>query len=307
MSLMQASEGVMTPVEPFLEHRSLLFSIAYRMLGSTMDAEDIVQETYLRWQATDHGEIENPRAFLATVASRLCIDHLRSARARREQYVGPWLPEPVLSERVTTPAEKVATRDTLSMAFMLMLERLSPYQRAALVLHDVFGYGYEEVADILQKTPVNCRQLVSRARRTMKSSSAVRPQGMDDMRKQEATTRRFATACFQGDVDELMRLLAPDVVMRSDGGGKEAAALRPVEGHEKVSRFFLGITRQMPSSWTTGYLSLNGQVAFAVYDDQGKVDSVALPHIAGGRILQINVIRNPDKLRGVPSRQEASS
>ena len=157
MSRMQASEGVMTPVEPFLEHRSLLFSIAYRMLGSTMDAEDIVQETYLRWQATDHDEVENPRAFLTTVTTRLSIDHLRSARVRRERYVGPWLPEPVLSERVTTPAETVATRDTLSMAFMLMLERLSPYQRAALVLRDVFGYGYKVVADILQKTPGNCR------------------------------------------------------------------------------------------------------------------------------------------------------
>lgn len=297
----------MAPVEPFLENRSLLFSIAYRMLGRTMDAEDIVQETYLRWQATDHDQIDNPRAFLTTVVTRLCIDHLRSARVRRERYVGPWLPEPVLSERVTTPAEKVATRDTLSMAFLLMLERLSPYQRAALVLRDVFGYEYEELAGILQKTPGNCRQLVSRARRTMKSSSTIYPPAMDDFREQEAITRRFATACFQGDVDELMKLLAPDVVMRSDGGGKKDAALRPVEGPQKVSRFFLGITRQMPRSWTTGYLSLNGQVAFVVYDEQGKVDSVALPHIAGGRIVQINVVRNPDKLQGVPTWEEISS
>lgn len=296
----------MVSVEPFLEHRPLLFSIAYRMLGSAMDAEDMVQETYLRWRDTDHDEVEDPRAFLTTIVTRLCIDYLRSARVRRETYVGPWLPEPVLSERVTTPAEAVAMRDSLSMAYLLMLERLSPDQRAALVLRDVFGYGYQELARILQTTLGNSRQLVSRARRKMESSSVMYPTAMDDVKQQAAITRRFAAACVRGDVDELMQLLAPDVVMRSDGGGKEAAALRPVQGRQKVSRFFLAVTQQMPPTWTTTYLSLNGQAAFVAYDDQGDVNTVALPHVADGRIVQINVVRNPDKLQGVPSLQEVS-
>ena len=283
----------MTQVDAVVEYRPLLFAIAYRMLGSAMDAEDVVQDAYLRWQGAADGEVESPRAYLSTIVTRLCLDHLRSARVQREQYVGPWLPEPLLSEQEPDVAETTALHESLSMAFLVLLESLSPLERAVFLLHDVFAYDYAEIARIVGKTEANCRQLARRARGYIQ---ARRPRFDPSPEQQERLTRQFVHACTTGDLPALMATLADDITLWSDGGGKVAAARRPIHGADAVARFLIGVVRKAPAGLTLGVRRVNGQPGLVTYLD-GRPFGVLLLDVADGRIQALRFVVNPDKLQ----------
>ncbi|MFW5940331.1 MAG: RNA polymerase sigma-70 factor [Chloroflexota bacterium] len=291
----------MAQADLFLEHRSLLFGIAYRMLGSVMEAEDMVQEAYLRWQALGDEEVEKPRAFLTTVVTRLCIDYLRSARVRREVYPGPWLPEPVPTARIVRPDDTVAMRESLSLAYMLMLERLSPRERAAFLLRELFEYDYDELADILDTSYDNCRQLVSRARRKLAVDGGV---AAPHSEREEELIKQFIGACIRGEVQSVLELLAPDATIISDGGGKVAAARIPIQGADRVSRFCLRLADLATPQMKGGFASLNGQTAFVIYDAEGRVDTVTLARWDGDTIRELLYVRNPHKLMAVEAAAE---
>jgi RNA polymerase sigma-70 factor (ECF subfamily) len=229
--------------EDFVAARPHLFAVAYRMLGSVTDAEDVLQEAYLRWQSAHRPDVASAAAYLTTIVTRLCVDQLRSARVRRETYVGPWLPEPLL----TSPAaeEPVELAESVSMAFLLLLEALSPLERAAFLLREVFGYSYAEVADLLDREPSAVRQLVSRARRHVADS---RPRFIPEREEHERLTRSFVEACATGDLDALVAMLHEDAVLWSDGGGKVAAARKPVVGGAKVAMFLVNVARAAASA-----------------------------------------------------------
>ncbi len=287
----------MDRVATFSQHRTLLFSIAYRMLGSVMDAEDMVQETFLRWQDAPVDDVRAPKPYLSTVITRLCIDQLRSARAQREQYIGPWLPEPLITEETATVDEHLALADTLSMAFLVLLERLSPIERAVFLLHEVFDYGYPEIARIVDKSEANCRQLVHRARQHVSAGGQrfdVTPEQLEDI------TKRFLAASASGDMDGLIELLADDVTLWSDGGGKVPAALNPIHGADRVARFFIGLARRMPENTQLRPARVNGRPGFIAYVD-GAVYLVTEVDFADGRVSSFRIVRNPEKLRHVPS------
>jgi len=277
------------------ELRPLLFSIAYRMVGSVTEAEDLVQDAYLRFhRSVRAGEvIESPKGYLSTIVTRLAIDHLRSARTRREQYVGPWLPEPLLTEETPDPAERAETADSLSMAFLVLLESLSPVERAVFLLREVFGFAYDEIAGVVHKTEDNCRQIALRARRYVE---ARRPRFEASPGQREELAKRFLAAVGEGDLDGLMELLATDVVMIGDGGGK-APAIRELHGNERAARFLIDIARslleaevQVRPAW------INGQPGAINSDRTGGIISVISLDIAEGRIQTIRGILNPDKL-----------
>ncbi len=283
----------MEKTETFNNYRTYLFAIAYRMLGSAMDAEDMVQETYLRWQNSDMQTVESPKSFLAAIITRLCIDYLRSARVQRETYVGEWLPEPVWMGTSPANEENVLFAESISMAFLVLLESLSPTERAAFLLHDVFAYDYGEVAEIVGKSEANCRQLVSRARRRLQDG---RPRFEATAAEQQQITVQFVQACFDGDMAGLLNLLAEDVVEYSDGGGKVSAAINPIYGAEKVARFFVGIARKRPDGLTPRAGIVNNQPALIMYQD-GRAILVTVLDVADGRIQRIYNILNPDKLQ----------
>ena len=285
-----------TSDEQFQEQRSLLFGIAYRMLGSVMDAEDAVQEAYLRWRAADRTEVHSPRAYLTAVVTRWCIDQLRSARARREEYVGPWLPEPLVQGEVPDVAERAELAESLSMAFLVLLESLSPVERAVFLLSDVFGYEYAEIARIVEKSESNCRQIARRARQHVR---ARRPRFDHASEQQRQLTAQFLQACATGDLSGLMATLAEDVTVWSDGGGKAHAALRPVHGAERVARLLLGILAKAPPHSVAAPVLVNGQVGTISYVD-GHANAVMVLEIADGRIQNVRFVVNPDKLRRVP-------
>lgn len=277
------------------EHERLLFGIAYRMLGDVAEAHDVVQDAYLRWSASDD-EIADLRAWLVTVVTRLCLDRLKSARARREVYVGPWLPEPLLTDEAD-PAASAELADTLSLAFLVVLESLSPAERAVFLLHDVFGYPYDEVARMLDRSVDACRQLGTRARRHVRER---RPRFSASPDAGDAVAEAFLAACAGGDLETLLSLLADDVVVRSDGGGQVQAARRPVTGADNAARFVAGIARK-----AAGYgdirlrqVRINGAPG-AVIDHRGRPAVAVALDIAGGVIVEIDIVVNPDKLHAV--------
>ena len=285
-------------VESFEQYRYLLFSIAYRMVGSAMDAEDLVQEAYLRWQRASAGEIDNPKSFLTTVVTRLAIDHYRSARVQREQYVGSWLPEPILTdvnERVTHDGDPVALADTVSMAFLVLLETLSPAQRAVFLLRDVFDFPYSEIAAIVDQSEANCRQMASRARAHIR---ARRPRFEVAHDEHEALTKRFLQSCATGHLDALMAMLAPEVTSWADAGGVVSAIRRPMLGAGRVARLFIQLWRQATPSIHWRYLQVNNQPGFAIYDGDTIITVVALD-VVDGLIAGIRAVLNPTKLRHV--------
>ena len=241
--------------EDFERHRSLLFSIAYRMLGSVTDAEDIVQEAYLRWQEAPETEVRSPKSYLSAVVTRLSIDRLRSARARREEYVGPWLPEPLVSERAEDAGGTTGLDESLSMAFMVLLESLNPVERAVFLLREVFDYDYEEISRIVGKSEDNCRQIAHRARQSV---AARRPRFERSPEQEERLTERFVEACVSGNMEGLLGLLSEDVTLWSDGGGKVAAAPYPIHGPERVARFLLGVLRTVPPGFFARPTQVNG-------------------------------------------------
>ncbi len=285
---MDADDAV-TPLRP------LLFSIAYRLLGSVMEAEDMVQETYLRWQAQDSAAIASPRAYLTTVITRLCLDQLRSARARRETYIGPWLPEPLLTDPGRSPADAAVMADSLSMAFLVLLERLSPLERAVFVLREVFDYDYAAIADIVDRSEAACRQLASRARRAVTERP---PRDTPAPEVGMGLARRFLAAAGGGDMAELMAVLAPDVTWTSDGGGLPGVARRPIRGAEAVARFVFGLNRLAPPGAAARPVSLNGGPGVLVEMDGAPYAAVALD-VDGDRVRAFYAVVNPLKLQGL--------
>jgi RNA polymerase sigma-70 factor, ECF subfamily len=279
--------------------RPLLFSIAYRMLGSVAEAEDIVQEAFLRYYralSEQAGEIESPKAYLSAVTTRLAIDHLRSARVRRESYLGEWLPEPLLTDESAPDAARHAEEaDSLSMAFLLVLERLSPVERAVFLLHDVFDYGYDEVAGIIGKNEANCRQLAVRARRHVDEH---KPRFDASRRQRERLATRFFGAVEDGDMDGLIELLAADVVVVGDGGGTSPSWRRPIFGRDRVLRLMLGLGRHSRElGGSIRRTEINGQPGAMFFDPSGRVMYVMTVDVADGVVQTVRSIINPDKLR----------
>jgi RNA polymerase sigma-70 factor (ECF subfamily) len=275
----------------FNQYRALLFSIAYRMLGSATDAEDIVQEAFLRWLQASDEEIQSPKAFLSTVVTRLCIDQLRSARAQREQYVGPWLPEPIPTDQRQDLTETAILAESLSFAFLVMLESLGPLERAVFLLREVFDYDYAEIAAIVGKSEAYCRQVLHRARQHLTQR---RPRFEVSREQQERITSQFLRASLGGDMQGLLNLLAEDVVFAADSGGKAWAG--------KVARGVLGGRRFLPPGIQGSIEEVNGRPAIVGYVD-GRPVIVLLLHIEGERIRSIYQVVNPDKLHWL-SRQQ---
>jgi RNA polymerase sigma-70 factor (ECF subfamily) len=280
--------------EDFERHRSLLFSIAYRMLGSVAEAEDVVQEAYLRWREVPEGEVRSPKSYLSAVVTRLSIDRLRSAR--REEYIGPWLPEPLISDRAEELAAHDELDESLSMAFLVLLESLNPVERAVFLLREVFDYDYEEISSIVRKSEANCRQIARRARQSV---AARRPRFERSLEKEKMLTERFVEACMSGDMEGLLELLSEDVTLWSDGGGKVAAAPYPIHGPEKVARFLVGVLRTVPPGFFAHPARVNGGPGAIGYVDDHPTGVVALD-VAEGRIRRVRIVVNPDKLRTVP-------
>lgn len=272
----------------FSEHRGLLFTIAYELLGSAADAEDVVQDSYLRWAEVDHDAIADPRAYLARIVTRQSLNRLRTLKRRRESYVGTWLPEPL----VTAPdvAEGVELAESVSLAMLVVLETLTPLERAVFVLREIFGFEYDEIAHATERTPTAVRQLASRAK---KHVQARRPR-MEQPPDFERVATEFLTATVTGELQPLMDLLAPDVVLLTDGGGKKQAALRPIRGADKVARWFIGVSAK-EEGMTVEFGEVNGGPAM-IFSIGGELDSVATFTFAGDRIDGIYVVRNPDKL-----------
>ena len=279
------------------QYRPLLFSIAYRMLGSVMDAEDAVQEAFVRWRRAPEAEVRSPKAYLSAVVTRLCIDRLRSARKRREEYVGPWLPEPLPDERAPDVAENVVLEESVSMAFLVLLESLTPVERAVFLLREVFDYDYAEVARIVGKSETNCRQISHRARAAV---SARRPRFERSPEEEERLTNGFLQACSAGDMDGLVALLSEGVTLWSDGGGKTRAARNPIHGATNVARFFSGILNKVPPGLSVRRASINGRPGFVGYFGDGSPQSVTTFGFEEGRIAEIRLVVNPDKLGTVP-------
>ena len=298
-------EEQMDRVELFDRHRPLLISIAYRMLGSVVEAEDIVQEAYLRWQEAPQVEVRSPKAYLSAVVTRLCIDHLRSARVKREEYVGPWLPEPLLTGAApvgsgppaAAPEDAVELGEMVSLALLVVLETLSPAERAVFVLREVFGMSTAEVAGALGRTEAAVRQMAHRAREHV---HARQPRFDADRRIQREVTERFLAAVGGGDLDALLAALAPDVVLISDGGGKAKAALRPITGADKVARWLVAIAQQGAAipDLRMEVAEVNGTPAIVGWSGREPFGSISLA-VAGGRIEQVLVVVNPDKLAGL--------
>jgi RNA polymerase sigma-70 factor (ECF subfamily) len=283
--------------EVFQELRPLLFSIAYRMLASVSDAEDILQNAFIRYEQSlrDGVEVASPKAYLSAIVTRLCIDQLRSAPKRRETYVGQWLPEPLLSDGVATdPAAHSEQADSLSMAFLLVLERLNPVERAVFLLHDVFDYGYGEIAAIVGKSEANCRQLAARARQHVK---AERPRFEASREHRDQLAARFFAAFREGDLDGLVDLLADDVAAYGDGGGKAPQWSVPISGADRVARVFVTMSRELREHHVAIELcQVNGQPGAILRTADGQLVNVFALDIAGGVVQTIRSVINPDKL-----------
>jgi RNA polymerase sigma-70 factor (ECF subfamily) len=281
-------------VTPADDLRPLLFSIAYRMVGSVGEAEDLVQEALLRYHSLDDGPPDNARAWLATVTTRLAIDHLRSARVRRETYVGPWLPEPVATDTRTDPAASAELDDSLSIAFLAVLERLSPVERAVFLLREVFDYGYGEIAEIVGRSEDNCRQIFVRARRHVE---AERPRFAVSRQAHEELTARFLAAVGSGDIDSLMTMLADDAVAYTDGGGKAQAASQAVRGARAIARFMSLIATRGPEGLRIEPADVGGLPGRLLVDGEGRViGALSLDPGPDGSVRRVDLVVNPDKL-----------
>jgi RNA polymerase sigma-70 factor (ECF subfamily) len=286
---------MLNPVETFETYRPLMFAIAYRMLGSAMEAEDVVQEAYLRYQAVPPATITSPRALLTTIVTRLCLNQLQSARAQRETYVGPWLPEPLPggSEPPPAPADRLLLHESLAMAFLVLLEQLTPLERAVFLLREVFDYEYAEIAAIVGKEEAACRQLFSRAK---KHIAAHRPRFAPDHAAHRRLLDRFVQAVSGGDMAGLLGLLAADVTMWADGGGKaRGAATRPLHGREAVARFVLASTRLPEEPYDAEIADVNGEPAL-ILRTSSHILAVLFVEAEGSQIGQIFAVANPDKL-----------
>ena len=296
MAAVEAGEGA--DAEDFEAHRRYLGAVAYRMLGSVADAEDVLQEAWLRWNDVDRAGVANPRAFLTTVVTRLCYDQLGSARARREAYFGEWLPEPLVDD-APSPQERAELGEAVSMAVMAVLERLSPAERAAFVLHDVFGVDFPQIAGTLERSEAAVRQLASRARRQVKDSA---PRRSVDPAAHRRTVEAFAAAVTKGDIIGLMKLLDPEVVWHSDGGGEITAGARPIFGAERVARMLAGLnTKYFTPDMIVALAQVGGEPGLVLGYPDGTPGAVIAFCIADGLITESHIVVNPHKLRHVPA------
>lgn len=299
MELAGSSEQVYTSYKP------LLFSLAYRMLGSVMDAEDVVQEAFLYVSETNPAHVHNPKAYLCKIVTNRCIDKLRSASKKREVYVGPWLPEPLItsSDNQTEPDSYYSQKESLSTAYLLLLQQLSWVERAVFLLREVLQYEYDEIAEIVGKSSTNCRQIFRRA----KSAISSFPDHGDDpqvLQKQpvieqtSAAVEQFVQALVSGNIGQLLNIVKADAVLYSDGGGKVKAAVKPIMGAERVAMFFLGLLSKVPPGFSYSLATVNGQMGIVAYDD-GLPYNVTSFHVVDGQIAAIYLVVNPDKLRHI--------
>ena len=278
--------------QTFNQYRALLFSIAYRMLSSATDAEDIVQEAFLRWLQASAEDVQSPKAYLSAIVVRLCIDQLRSARVQHEQYAGFWLPEPIQTDQHPELADTAILAESLSFAFLIMLEHLGPLERAIFLLHEVFDYDYDEIAGLVGKSSANCRQILHRARQHLE-----RPRSRFDASReqQERITNQFLHASTSGDMQGLLSLLADDIMLTSDGGGKAPSGRMPIYGADKVARGLLGYLSKMPTGVQIHMAEVNGQPAIVGSLD-GHPYGVMLLDIVDEHVRSIYIVVNPDKL-----------
>ncbi|MGH3388277.1 MAG: RNA polymerase sigma-70 factor [Actinomadura sp.] len=288
----------------FEEHRNLLFAVAYRMLGTVADAEDVVQDAWLKWSAADRSNVAEPKAYLVRIATNLAVDRLRSARMQRESYVGPWLPEPLL----TAPdiAEDVTMAESVSMAMLVVLETLTPLERAVFVLREVFGFSYAEIGRAVDRSEVSVRQLGHRAREHVQ---ARRPRFETGPEQRRAATERFFEAALGGDLNELMAVLAPDVTLWTDGGGKVRAALRTIKGADKVARWLTAVTNRpyagvQPADVRFDEAEINGVPGIVIKGPDGTLGVFTVDVAGDGRVVAIHLVANPDKLRAVAEGRE---
>ncbi|EKU99646.1 RNA polymerase sigma-70 factor, TIGR02957 family [Leptolyngbya sp. PCC 7375] len=287
-------------LDVFNQYRSLLFAIAYRMLGSVTDAEDMVQDTFLRWQQASDQSIKSTKAYLTTIITRLCIDRLRSARVQREHYIGSWLPEPIVTESTTNSATDPMTvaelADSLTMAFLVLLERLSPLERAVFLLREAFGYDYNEIGQIVEKKAATCRQIFRRARQHLADQ---RPRFQTSLQQQEQLTYKFMQASQQGDFQGLLDLLAKDITLWSDGGGRVVACLKPLHGAAKVAGFLRAIYRRgqkLGWEYEIELAQINGQPGL-IYTRDNTIETVVAIEMVDNCIQSLYFMRNPDKLK----------
>ena len=283
----------------FVEHRPLLFSIAYRMLGSAADAEDVLQDAYIRWQRAGDTEVRSPKDYLSTTVTRLAMDHLRSARVRREVYVGPWLPEPLVGVDAQDPLAATSLAESLSTAFLVLLERLTPTQRAAFLLREVFAFEYAEVARVIRTTEANARQLVQRAKLHIQQG---RPRFASDAKQADELAHRFFTACTTGDLQGLVSMLGEDAIAWADGGGKFAAARHPVTGSDKIARFVGSVVAKWVASGHVTMAPVNGATGL-LFTAGGQLRAVltVAADPASGRVQRVFIQVNPDKLHVSPT------
>lgn len=285
------------PTRAFEEHRDVLMAVAYRVLGRVSDAQDVVQEAWLRWRGVRHDEVRHPRAFLVQVTTRLAIDRLRQVQARREDYVGPWLPEPILT--TGDAADDAVVADSVSMAMLVLLETLSPLERAVFVLREAFSFSYPEIAEITGRAEPAVRQLASRAREHVARN---RPRYDADQATRRRATEQFLAACASGNVHDLLGLLAPDVTLVGDGGGRAKAPLRVIHGPDKVARFLIGIASDPTvADLTVELMEVNGGPAIVAFAAGGPVMVLALD-VTDGMVQTVRLVANPDKLAGLARR-----
>ncbi|GLZ06995.1 RNA polymerase sigma24 factor [Actinomadura sp. NBRC 104412] len=296
--------GVASLEESFQEYRDLLFAVAYRMLGTAADAEDAVQDAWLRWSAADRSDVEDPRAYLVRITTNLALDRLRSAQVQRETYVGPWLPEPIL----TSPdvAEEAELAESVSMAMLVVLETLSPLERAVFLLKDVFGFPYAEIAQALDRSETAVRQIGTRAR---KHVEARRPRFSIDRRERQTVIDRFVDAALGGDLNKLMEVLAPDVALWTDGGGKIKAARRIIHGADKVARWVAGVTGRpyagvQPEDMRIRSADINGVPGIVVDGPERPICTITVDVDERGKVAAVHVVANPDKLRAITANSE---
>ncbi|MFF7533400.1 RNA polymerase sigma-70 factor [Streptomyces bobili] len=287
-----------TLTDVFEEHRSFLLGVAYRMLGRVADAEDVVQDAWLRWAAADRGDVREPRAYLVRVVTRLALDRLARIKVRNEAYVGPWLPEPYVTDfgdTVQDTAERAVLADSVSLAVLVVLESLSPLERAVFVLREAFGYPHADIAAVLDRSESAVRQLAGRARRHVDER---RPRYDVDPVQRRELTERFLAAAAEGDLEGLLDLLAPDARLVGDSGGKSKAPLRVLESADHVGRFLVGVSRKGVPDMSVRVIELNGGPAVLILSG-GKPDSVLQLDVADGRVQTVYAVRNPDKLRAL--------
>jgi RNA polymerase sigma-70 factor (ECF subfamily) len=283
----------------FSQYRGILFSIAYRMVGSIADAEDLLQETFIRWHQAADNEIRSPKAFLITIVSRLCINHLQSARVQRQEYVGEWLPEPLATDPRGDPLGVLRADESLTMAFMVMLERLTPVERAVFLLREIFEYKHAEIATALNLTEANSRQILRRAQQHVR---AVRPRFRSSAGEHDALLEEFRHAAGSGDMDRLLALLSSDVVLHADGGGKASAVPNLVCGADRVARAIVrGLRKLVPADLVQRIVQINGAPGVVNYYPNGQPHSVLTLDATAGRIRAIYIVTNPEKLTHLPA------